>query len=168
MINYNVDVGGKKYDVLITDDGKISLNGKSHDLPRDIGSSSHLTYVIDNRTVRIFIQRISENEYEVWIKHYNLHIIIEDDRYRLLQQLRRTTVTHSGTLTIKAPMPGLVTTIKVQLDQVIEIGNGLLTLEAMKMENEIRSPVQGKIRSIDVVQKMVVEKNQPLMKIDII
>jgi pyruvate carboxylase subunit B len=65
-------------------------------------------------------------------------------------------------------MPGLVTTIKVQLDQVIEIGNGLLTLEAMKMENEIRSPVQGKIRSIDVVQKMVVEKNQPLMKIDII
>jgi len=59
---------------------------------------------------------------------------------------------------LKAPMPGLIAEIMVKEDQEVENGEPLLILEAMKMENMIKSPGKGVIKSIRV------EKNQVLIQ----
>ena len=60
-------------------------------------------------------------------------------------------------------MPGLVLSIKVAAEQVVNKGDALLILEAMKMENVIKSPIDGVIKQVVVSEKQAVDKNQPLI-----
>ncbi len=64
---------------------------------------------------------------------------------------------------VKAPMPGLVLSIKVSEGQEVKKGDPILILEAMKMENVIKSPIDGTIKQIVVSEKHAVDKNQPLI-----
>lgn len=65
---------------------------------------------------------------------------------------------------VKAPMPGLVLSLNVQPDTEVKKGDRLLVLEAMKMENVIKSPTDGKIQSVEVCIGQTVDKNQALVK----
>ena len=64
---------------------------------------------------------------------------------------------------VKAPMPGLVLSIKVSENQEVKKGDAILILEAMKMENVIKSPIDGVIKQIVVSEKQAVDKNQALI-----
>ncbi len=65
---------------------------------------------------------------------------------------------------IKAPMPGLVLSVQVQEGQEVQHGEPLLVLEAMKMENLIKSPGSGRVKRIHVSNGNTVEKNQLLIE----
>lgn len=69
----------------------------------------------------------------------------------------------SNTEAILAPMPGLVKKISVSVGEEVIKGQHLLTLEAMKMENLIKSPHSGKIKAIHAIAGTAVEKNQVLI-----
>lgn len=62
-------------------------------------------------------------------------------------------------------MPGLVVRILVARGQIVEAGQSLLVLEAMKMENELRATNAGVVQSIEVTPGQVVEKGQPLIQL---
>ena len=66
---------------------------------------------------------------------------------------------------IKAPMPGLVVNILVAEGDTIAKGDALLVLEAMKMENIIKSPGEGVVKKININKGQAVEKNQVLIEI---
>jgi biotin carboxyl carrier protein len=68
---------------------------------------------------------------------------------------------------LAAPMPGMVGRLAVEEGSVVEKNQALLTLEAMKMENEIRSRQAGKILKIHVKQGETVEKGQVLITVSI-
>lgn len=67
---------------------------------------------------------------------------------------------------IKAPMPGLILKIKKKAGEHVEIGEPLIVLEAMKMENEIRSPSTGTITEINYTEGSSVEKDAVILKIE--
>lgn len=56
----------------------------------------------------------------------------------------------AGGQQIKAPMPGTILDVRVQAGQAVKKGQVLVILEAMKMENEILAPCDGKIASVNV------------------
>lgn len=62
-----------------------------------------------------------------------------------------------GRISIDAPMPGKILSVKASIGQNIKKGEVILILEAMKMENEIVSPEDGVIASIDVISGDSVE-----------
>ena len=62
-------------------------------------------------------------------------------------------------------MPGLIARVEVVPGDEVVPGKGLLVLEAMKMENEIRSGVSGKVLKIHVEKGRAVEKGEPLVTI---
>ena len=64
---------------------------------------------------------------------------------------------------VKAPMPGLVLDVKVQPGDTIKKGETLLILEAMKMENAIKSPIDAVVKSIEVKSQQAVDKNAVLV-----
>lgn len=68
--------------------------------------------------------------------------------------------------TIKAPMPGLILSINVQVGQEVQENESLLILEAMKMENNFTSPRAGIIKSIMVEQGQAVDKGQLLIEFE--
>ncbi|MBC7186180.1 MAG: acetyl-CoA carboxylase biotin carboxyl carrier protein subunit [Calditrichaeota bacterium] len=60
-------------------------------------------------------------------------------------------------------MPGLVLEIRVREGDAVEAGQGVLVVEAMKMENELRAPCAGTVREVKVREKQSVEQNQLLI-----
>lgn len=57
---------------------------------------------------------------------------------------------HSGPQVVKARIPGRIVRIWVEIGQEVAVGDRLLSVEAMKMENEVRSPVEGTVQAIPV------------------
>ncbi|MEP7109005.1 MAG: acetyl-CoA carboxylase biotin carboxyl carrier protein subunit [Ferruginibacter sp.] len=66
---------------------------------------------------------------------------------------------------IKAPMPGLVLEITVTEGQVVNVGDKILILEAMKMENSLVVPANATIKKILVSKGQVVERGQVLVEL---
>lgn len=67
-----------------------------------------------------------------------------------------------GRQQVLAPMPGKVIRILVQAGEVVEVGQGLLVVEAMKMQNEIRSPKGGTIERLQVREGQPVNAGEVL------
>jgi biotin carboxyl carrier protein len=71
----------------------------------------------------------------------------------------------SGDGRIKAPIPGLITRILIKPGQSVEVGDPVLVLEAMKMENEIRAPRSGVVADLRAQQGQVVKLHELLAEI---
>jgi len=67
---------------------------------------------------------------------------------------------------LKAPMPGKVVLIEVEVGQAVEPGDGLIVLEAMKMENEFRATVAGTVREVRVQVGQAVNLGDTLVVIE--
>ena len=122
--------------------------------------------MIDGKLYKGFVKKKSETQFDVWIKHYCFEVTVEDFRTGLLQRFSASEDKAGGATVVRAPMPGLVTAIEVSVGEEVRVGKGLMILEAMKMENELRAMVGGRIKSIEVVHNSTVEKGQPLLVIE--
>lgn len=95
-----------------------------------------------------------------------VEVEVIDERVRQIQRLtgRRPVVAVSGA--VVAPMPGLVLRVHVVEGQHVEAGAGLVVVEAMKMENELRAPRAGVVGKIHVTIGQAVEKGALLVTVD--
>ena len=94
-----------------------------------------------------------------------MQAIVDDQRSLVAQSwlLRKPHISKSTIL--HAPMPGLITKVLAHQGMVVQMGGVLLVLEAMKMENEIRTLQQCKIESVFVQPGTTVERNDELLRI---
>ena len=67
---------------------------------------------------------------------------------------------------IKSPLPGNVSKIKVQEGQAVKAGDVLMTIEAMKMENEVMAPAAGKVKKIYVAEGKAVQQGEALIDLE--
>lgn len=71
----------------------------------------------------------------------------------------------AGSELVKAPMPGTILEVTVQLGEFVAHGQVLCILEAMKMENEIVAPKEGTIASISITKGSTVNAGDPMVSI---
>jgi biotin carboxyl carrier protein len=86
-----------------------------------------------------------------------------DDRTRQIQALTGRGKAPASGGVVKAPMPGLVVRVEVEVGQHVEIGAGLVVVEAMKMENELRATRPGVVETIHVAAGQTVDKGASLV-----
>jgi len=97
----------------------------------------------------------------------NSYVVSVENRFDLLlNQLGMNNINNQKLNDIKAPMPGLVIDIMVKPGDSVKKGDGLIILEAMKMENIIRTTADCFVKSIEVEKADTVEKNQVLIKLE--
>lgn len=102
-----------------------------------------------------FIVKINGSKYEVSLK---------DKSDLLLEKLGYNSNVIVEVKDIKAPMPGLILDIKIEEGKTVKKGDALMILEAMKMENVLKSPGDVIVKSIKVKIGDSVEKNQVLIQ----
>jgi biotin carboxyl carrier protein len=110
---------------------------------------------------------IDERPYELtvveklhWVKAYSgLH------RVQILDSEAKVARPTSGDGRVKAPIPGLITRILAEEGDRVHAEQTLFVLEAMKMENEIRAPFDGVVKSLSVSTNQVVAQNDVLAEI---
>ncbi|MBI2615979.1 MAG: acetyl-CoA carboxylase biotin carboxyl carrier protein subunit [Gemmatimonadetes bacterium] len=90
---------------------------------------------------------------------------VVDERTAQLRALLKDQRKQDAPGLVRAPMPGLVLRVDVEAGQEIAAGAGLVVLEAMKMENEIRSSGPGRVKSVLVEPGQAVEKGTPLVEV---
>ncbi len=103
---------------------------------------------------KIFSISVNGNKYQLQVK---------DKFDELLKSLGLDDLKTKRVNEIKAPMPGLVIDICISEGSNVKKGDSILVLEAMKMENIIKSPTDGTIKKISVKKGVAVEKNQVMI-----
>ncbi|MBH83356.1 MAG: acetyl-CoA carboxylase biotin carboxyl carrier protein subunit [Flavobacteriales bacterium] len=110
-----------------------------------------------NRINKSFVIIINNNTYSVQLK----------DRFdELLDDLGMDVGNSNKGNDVKAPMPGRVLEVLVKEGDTIAEGDGLIVLEAMKMENIIKSTRRGVLKCIQTVEGDNVEKNTVLLSFE--
>jgi biotin carboxyl carrier protein len=72
----------------------------------------------------------------------------------------------SGPAAVQSPMPGKVVKLLVAVGDEVKSGQGVVVVEAMKMENELKAPRDGKVKAIAVKEGQAVEAGQTLASLD--
>lgn len=90
------------------------------------------------------------------------YVRVESERMRSAAQAKSPTAA-AGERVIKSPMPGRVVKVLVAKGDAVEVGQGLVVLEAMKMENEVRARAAGTVLEVHVKQGSTVEGNAKLV-----
>lgn len=126
-------------------------------------------HILDNNKpykVEIVSSDFVAKKYTVKVNNNIYEVAISDALDILIQSMGiergRTKVVNA----IKAPMPGLILEISVEVGQEVKENDPLLILEAMKMENSFLSPRNGIIKSIAVQKGMAVDKGQLLVEFE--
>jgi biotin carboxyl carrier protein len=93
-------------------------------------------------------------------------VSIADQYDQLIRKMGLSAVVTHKISEIKAPMPGLVLSISIAPGDEVFQGDPLLVLEAMKMENVIKSPGEGKVKKICVTKGQPVDKGEILIELE--
>jgi pyruvate carboxylase subunit B len=91
-----------------------------------------------------------------------------DERARHIQSLSGGAERPAISQVLKAPMPGLVLRVHVAAGQQVVAGAGLVVLEAMKMENELKAASAAVVRAVRVKPGEAVEKGQVLVEFEVV
>jgi pyruvate carboxylase subunit B len=88
-----------------------------------------------------------------------------DERMRAIRDLTAAAAASSGPAPLMAPMPGLVVRVSVAVGDTVSAGQGIVVVEAMKMENELRASVAGVVTAVLAVPGQAVDKGALLVEL---
>ncbi|MGG8497177.1 biotin/lipoyl-containing protein [Tenacibaculum sp. TC6] len=108
----------------------------------------------------------NQKKYTVQVNGNSYEVAIADALDMLINALGLEVAAVKKENDIKAPMPGLIVSVNVEVGQEVREGDGILVLEAMKMENTLQAPRDGVVKSVAVQSGDKVEKNTVLIEME--
>lgn len=133
----------------------------------DIEGSPIRMVKIGTRVYRVVVQRRQgRGKYALWIDGYRFEAEALDERTRAIRDLSAASAGPVGPAPVRAPMPGLIVRVNVKAGDTVQAGQGLVVMEAMKMENELRATAAGRVKSVEVAPGMAVEKGALLVALE--
>ena len=165
-MRYFVTVGDREFEVSV-DGHQVSVNGEVY--------RAHLTGIpetplrhllIGDRSFTLpFVSR-GAGRWEMAFQGETWVAEVVDERTRHIRSLTGSGVARSGGGVLRAPMPGLVVRIDVRPGDAVPSERGVVVLEAMKMQNELRTVAAVVVKSVHVQPGQVVEKGQVLVEFE--
>jgi biotin carboxyl carrier protein len=121
--------------------------------------------MLDGRSHRALVLKSDpeSNTVRLRIGAHTYTVQLEDEQAHLMSELGLDKSAGVAVKEIKAPMPGLVLKILVKEGDTVKKNDAIIILEAMKMENVIKSPGDAVVKKIHVQEKTAVEKGQLLV-----
>lgn len=123
----------------------------------------------DGTEVPLYVRREEgDHEYVVYVRGEAVRVELETERDRRLKALSKSASGgRSASQSVRAPMPGLLKSVLVAEGAVVRKGEALCILEAMKMENEIKSPGDFIVRRAPAEAGNAVEKGTILFELTV-
>jgi biotin carboxyl carrier protein len=136
------------------------------DITQNLDGSFHLLHADQSYNIIPLEVDIQSKKIRIDINGKEFIMKIEDQFDLLIKKLGFSLNVVHKVKEIKAPMPGLVLDIMIDAGDEVEEGTPLVILEAMKMENVIKSPGAGKVKSIHIKLKDAIEKGAIMIEME--
>ena len=166
-MKYLVHLNGEDHEVLLDGDG-VHVDGDDITASVSPIEGTPVRMVsIGNEVHRVVVRPGSRRgEYTLWLDGYRFEVEALDERTRAIRELSGASAGPTGPAPIIAPMPGLVVRVNAQVGDEVQAGQGLVVMEAMKMENELRAQAAGRVKSVLVAPGKAVEKGALLVTLE--
>jgi pyruvate carboxylase subunit B len=167
-LKYIVQLNEERKSVSIGSDGIFyETEPAVHAELSDIEGSPVRMVKIGTNVYRVVVQkRQGRGRYTLWVDGYRFETEALDERTRAIRDLSAASAGPVGPAPIVAPMPGLIVRVSVNVGDKVEAGQGIVVMEAMKMENELRATGAGVVKSIEVAPGTAVEKGALLVALE--
>ncbi len=166
-MKYVAELNGSRVIVELTGDG-VLVDGAPHTahLADIAGTPIHLV-TIDNSVHRVAVRRSRQRgRYSLWIDGFRFDVEALDERTRTIRDMTGEHGAPAGPAPLVAPMPGLIVRVNVRIGEQVSAGQGLVVMEAMKMENELRAPAAGTVKAVHATPATAVEKGATLVELE--
>jgi len=165
MNNFVVTIDETKLSVARETENRVIVNEKEYN--SEITKLSEHTYKLklNNKIYHITANKIENGTYAFLIDGHYFESSVKTKLEEEITKMLNNAAIGNGSDDIKSPMPGLILEVHKKNGDEVKIGDSLFLLEAMKMENEIKSDSDGYISDLKIKKGDSVEKNQVLMSI---
>ena len=167
-MKYVVEINGERKNVALEAEGVGYEGGSAVQAELlEIEAGPLMILKTGSEVHRVVVQRRQgRGRYSLWVDGYRFDVEALDERTRQIRDVAAASALPSGPAPIVAPMPGLVVRVRVAVGDRVEAGQGVVVMEAMKMENELRATAAGVVKSIEVTAGTAVEKGTLLVELE--
>ncbi len=162
--NYTL-TGDKKVNITLKDDEIYKINNRKTNIEVEKLEDEEYLIKCDKNTHIGEVVSLKQNEVSVMINGNTYNFTVETEiASKRKAKLAKTTGVKIAK--VNAPLPGEIVAVLMSEGQEVHKGEPVMILEAMKMQNEITSPVSGKVKSLQVKAEETVMKDQLLFEIE--
>ena len=162
--SYRAVVGDRTFDISIEDE-QLTVDGEAKPFTFEVLRDGYVSLIVDGRSVPVSVEAVGDGTMRVTLAGQRTEVQVKDERDLLVDEFGLEEDGAVGGV-VRAPMPGLVLDILVEEGDEVEAEQGLLVLEAMKMENELKAPSGGVVSAIHVADGDAVDKEALLIEIE--
>jgi pyruvate carboxylase subunit B len=147
-------------------DSSLTLDGTPVRHSFEPVGEAYFSLLIDGRSVPVVVTPMDDGRLRVSIDGRTQVVRVQDEQDLLLERFGLEDAADTAEREVRAPMPGLVLRVMVAEGEQVQKGDGLLVLEAMKMENELCAPATGVVQAIHAATDEAVDKDALLIEIN--
>jgi pyruvate carboxylase subunit B len=165
-MKYIVSVAGRVVEVEVDGD-QVTIGGRPHTATLSSAPRTPIRQLLlDGRAESLAVEGAGAGQWAITRAGERWELEVMDERTRHIRGLTGAGNQARGPAALKAPMPGLVVRVQVEVGAAVAAGSGVVVLEAMKMENELRAASDATVRSVRVKPGEAVEKGQVLVEFE--
>jgi pyruvate carboxylase subunit B len=160
---YHVRIGERSWTVELSGD-EVFVDGRTLDVDfARVEGGPVRSLVVNHESHRLVARRSGEERWDLHLRGRRMTAEVVDERTRVIRSMTKAATGPTGPRPIRAPMPGMVVRIEVAEGDRVRTGQGVVIVEAMKMENELAAPTDAVVGRIHVEEGQAVEKDQILV-----
>ena len=144
-------------------DGTLTVDGEPVDYALRRVTPHEVLLLLDGRSLTFTVEPQEDGTTRLTHRGRSLDVRVKTERDLLLESFGMEGEDSAAARELRAPMPGLVLSVLVAPGQAVAEGDGLVVLEAMKMENELRATSAGVVETVHVEPGAAVGKNDLLV-----
>ncbi|MDR2951021.1 MAG: acetyl-CoA carboxylase biotin carboxyl carrier protein subunit [Prevotella sp.] len=150
------------FEFLVDDNNRYTYTSKELNFEIETTLDGFTVMTVNGITYPVEIISQHQNEYELLVNGVSYLFSIESPFSLQRKKLLLTLSSESSTIRLKAPMPGKILDVLVKTGDAVKVGDTLLILEAMKMQNAILASTKG------IIKKVLVKKGDTTSKSDLL
>jgi biotin carboxyl carrier protein len=163
---YHVTLAGRVFQVEL-DGGRVLVDGQ------DAGATELVSLpgtpvqhlLLDGRSVAV-VARADGAEWSLHVDGWPVRAEVIDERTRAIRAMTGRAAGPQGPKPVRAPMPGMIVRTDVAVGERVSAGQGVVVMEAMKMENELKAEAGGVVARVLVEPGQAVEKGAVLVEFE--
>ena len=164
-MKYIVDLNGERMELDVTGETVTMDSHGTVARVEEIQGTPVRIVTIGSEVHRIVVRRgATRGAYTLWVDGFRFDGEALDERTRTIRDITAVSAKASGPAPVNAPMPGLIVRVNVKVGDVVQAGQGVIVMEAMKMENELRASGAGTVKSVNIEPGKAVEKGMVLVE----